>query len=195
MVTKNIYDLECKLKKTTDALHQPRRFEYPWVYSCLAPLSREDIILDAGAGDTVFRYLLSPSVGKVVSIDIDRESINWAEEIKYPNVTAVFGNLTKIPYPSNYFTKSYCISVLEHLPKSLVQQAIRELIRVTSGMVAITMDIGCEKTDKQVDIEDFRNIMETYTIVPPYPSSVLMFSINRTSPLFTFVVACILVKK
>ena len=196
LLTKELYDLERTLKGTTDALHQSRRYEYPWVYFNLAPWNPNDIVLDAGAGDTVFRYLLAKGVKKVCSIDIDISCVAWAQGIrdKFVNVVPMVGDIMDIPFSDNYFSKVYCISVLEHLPKELVKEGIDELLRVTGGKIAITMDVSYERTDKQVDMEDFINLMKDYLVVPSLSSSSFIFWDRGVEPPFPFVVACILIE-
>ena len=106
------------------------------------------------------------------------------------------GDLTEMAFPSNYFDKAICVSVLEHLPKDKVIAGIEELIRVTKpgGKIAITMDVVLEKTDKQTDLEDFGKIAEKYSFkIPSLPPHGM---ISRVPPYnFPFAVACILLEK
>lgn len=198
LLTRGLYSIEQDMNKNHDSLHISRRFEYPWTYYNLAPWNANDVVLDAGAGDTVFRYLVSKEVKEVYSIDTDVKSVDWAVGIKdkFPTVFPMLGNLTEISFSNDYFDKTYCISVLEHLSKEKVIKSIGELIRVTipSGKIAITMDVAYEKTEKQVDMENFKEIMGRY-LVPDYPNSLAIFHDDSVSPPFPFIVACVLMEK
>lgn len=198
LLTRSLYSLEQEMEKNHDSLHISRRFEYPWIYFNLTPWNTDDSVLDAGAGDTVFRYLVSKEVKEVYSIDTDAKSVDWAIGIKdkFPTVLPMLGDLTEIPFSDNFFDKIYCISVLEHLAKEQIIKSIEELIRVTkpNGKIAITMDVAYEKTEKQVDMENFKNIMGEYT-VPSYPDSLAIFTDDSVSPPFPFVVVCVLMEK
>ena len=57
------------------------------------------------------------------------------------------------------------------------------------------MDVAYERTEKQVDMVNFRDIMEEYLAVPSYPNSLAIFQDDSVSPPFPFVVACILMVK
>ena len=104
LLTRSLYSLEQGMNKNPDSLHISRRFEYPWTYFNLAPWNTNDLVLDAGAGDTVFRYLVSKEVKEVYSIDTDAKSVDWAEGIKdkFSNVFPMLGDLTEIPFSKIY---------------------------------------------------------------------------------------------
>lgn len=177
-----------------DSRHPSRRFEYPWVYFNLQ-LSQDDVILEAGAGYTLFRFLVAQQVKEVYSIDTDRESVAWSKARcdGFSNVIPTLGDVTSIPFSSNYFGKTYCISVLEHLPKDKVVSGIEELIRVTkpNGQIAITMDVSLETTIKQIDFTDFTNLAKRYSlVVPELPPNAITFRVGEIK----FAIACISLK-
>lgn len=200
LLSKELHDMEIDLgKEVPDSLHQSRRFEYPWVYINLQPFTKDDIALDAGAGYTVFHLLISRMVREVYSVDVDADSVNWLNKVKAEkgfNAFATLGDLTNMTFPANYFNKTICISTLEHLPKQKVVDGIEELIRVTKlgGKIAITMDIVLEKTDKQTDLKDFKDIANKYCLmIPDFPSHMMVLRVPPYN--FPFTVACILLEK
>lgn len=201
LITKQLYEIEQVIgRDVADSLHMTRRFEYPWVYINLQPLSRDDTVLNAGAGYAVFHILISKMVKEVHNVDIDADSVNWLNKVKakkgFNNVFATLGNLTKMTFPDNYFNKAICISTLEHLAKQKVVDGIEELKRVTKpgGKIAITMDVVLEKTDKQTDLEDFGKIAQKYSFkIPSLPPHGMIFRVPPYN--FPFAVACILLEK
>lgn len=193
IVTKELFDIEESLgAKSRDSLHTTRRFEYPWVHQTLAPITGGDIILDAGAGYSLFRFLLAKGAKEIHSIDVDNDCLDWSEKVgvRFGNVFPAFGDITSIPFSSDYFSKVYCISVLEHLPKDKVKKGIEELIRVTrpNGQIAITMDVSLNSTNKQVDLGDFLNLAKDYSLaVPELPPDAMRLGVGEIN----FAVACI----
>ena len=187
-------------KEPSDSLHWSRRFEYPWVYFNLQPFNQNDLVLDAGGGQTVLQFFLSKRVKEVYNLDVNRDYIDWINKVKqargFNNVFPILGDLTTMPFPSSYFDKTICISVLEHLAKDKVTDGIEELIRVTKpqGKIAITMDIILETTDKQIDLTDFRRLAQKYSLpIPDFPKLAMIFRVPPYN--FPFTVACILLEK
>jgi len=201
LITARLLNIETAIgREILDSLHTTRRLEYPWVYINLQPFTKDDIVLEAGAGPTALQFYLSRMVKEVHNVDIYPDWIEWVSKVKkessFPNLFPVLGDLTEMTFPSNHFDKAICVSVLEHLPKDKVIAGIEELIRVTKpgGKIAITMDVVLEKTDKQTDLEDFGKIAEKYSFkIPSLPPHGM---ISRVPPYnFPFAVACILLEK
>lgn len=200
-VTRSLFDLEVALHNNiANSLHCSRRFEYPWAYYNLQPFDKDDIILDAGAGDTILQFFLSKMVRESHSLDLALENVERAIEVKnkngFKNVFPLVGDILSMTYPSDYFDKVICISVLEHVPKEEIDNGINELIRVTKpgGKLAITMDVVFEKTDKQMDIDDFIGLADRYSLTLPEPTGTMM--VFRVPPhKFPFGIACILIEK
>jgi len=172
-----------------DSVHYTRRFEYPWVYSNL-PLSGD--ILDVGAGATAFQVLVSQKAA-VTSIDVDTAAVHWVNQLSTVfmsanKVKSIIGGFPKLPFADKQFDSSYCISVLEHLPKTETLQNINELRRVTRGKCFITMDVSIGPCDRQVDLSDFNNIAKNLFRVPSIPNDAITFVIDG----YTFAVACII---
>lgn len=201
MLTKTLFDMELDLgREINDSLHWSRRFEYPWVYFKLGPFNRDDIVLDAGMGPTVLQFMISKEVKEMHGIDTDLGYVNWVMKVSstrsFDNVFTTLGDIRNITFPADYFDKVICISVLEHLPKQDMKQAIDELIRVTkpNGKITLTMDIVLEATDKQADMDDLLKIASEYQfIVPDLPALAMIFSVQPHN--LPFAVCCILVQK
>lgn len=51
-------------------------------------------------------------------------------------------SLDRMHFEDNYFDKVFCISVLEHLPKTVAYKGLKEMVRVLkrAGLLVITMD-------------------------------------------------------
>lgn len=199
MLTKKLFDLENELGKDThDSLHWSRRFEYPWVYAKLQPFGNSDIVLDAGAGNTVFQFLISKQVKELHSIDANLSCVDWvsSKAKQFANVFSKQADILHLPFPNGFFDKVVCISALEHNSKQQIWAAISELTRVTkpAGKIAITMDIALETTDKQFDITDLGNMAKEHSIpIPSLPNSVIGF--RTISYSFPLAVCCMLIQK
>jgi len=199
--TKDLLNMELVLaKQIYDSLHPTRRFEYPWVYFILQPLTKNDTMLEVGAGKTALQFYLSRLVREIHSLDINPDFVNWMtktrEEKSFANLYPVLGDMTSLTFPSDYFDKVICISTLEHLPKDKVAGSIEELIRVTKprGKIALTMDIVLEKTDKQTDLDDFAAIAAKYSLaIPGLTQYTMILSVPPYN--LPFAVACVLLEK
>jgi ubiquinone/menaquinone biosynthesis C-methylase UbiE len=170
--TMSLYDLEVELDWWLhNSTHPARRFEYPWVMQELDP-QKTDKVLDAGGGKCVIDLLISENVAEVHDYDSDPESLKYMHdkaEGKYPHLLLKEGTLLKLPYADKYFDKTICVSVLEHMPKADIKSAIDELLRVTKGKVIITMDVVLIRTDAQMDMAEFTELMKHYSEDVPAP--------------------------
>ena len=107
-------------------------------------LPKKGLILDAGGGPASFQFLLSETYKRIVNVDKNKEFLDRMRAIRsrtgmLQNIDFIEGNLTRIPYPDNYFDACCCVSVLEHSDEDMFQ-IIDELLRVTNGPVLITID-------------------------------------------------------
>ena len=191
-----LLDLESCLGKTNfDSIHMTRWFEYPWVYDTLGPFNPEDVVLDAGPGNTALQFLISKQVKEVHSLDLCQEYVDWTTKTKdergFTNLFPRFGDILASPYPNDYFDKVICISVLEHIRKDKVSQAMTELVRMVkpNGKMVITMDVAYGQTDNQVTMTDFEQIMDGQFRAPSSETSV--FSVDGIQ----FSVICMLLGK
>lgn len=171
-----------------DSMHPTRRVEFPWAFTKLAPYRKEaeeEVILEAGAGRTLFQMLLAGCVKEVVSLDIDPKETEWVKEKLVPiapNIRAVTGDITCLDFPSNYFDKTFCFSTMEHIPRGRLPGAVGELVRVTKpgGKIAITMDVVLGKCEppvcgSQVYIADLVDLGHRLGFsLPNYPSQMMV---------------------
>lgn len=195
-----LLDFEISLGKDIyDSLHVSRRFEYPWVYSNLQPFSPNDIVLDAGPGNTALQFLVAKQVEELHSLDVHEPYVDWVgkicEEKHYNNVFPECGDILHAPYAGNCFDKVICISVLEHLPKDQIKSAIDELIRVVKpgGKIALTMDVALVPTDHQMDANDFRELVGQWFVIPDLTEGTMVFTVEPQTTIFS--VICMLIRK
>lgn len=119
-----------------------RREEYVFAAAALDNLSRGWVV-DAGAGFNEEIHLLPQIVGEmgfdVVAVDAHSASLDMPEHVK---VTRVVSDLRKLPRVVGGYGAWLCISVLEHLPPQIQQDALHEALRVLApgGLAILTVD-------------------------------------------------------
>lgn len=134
-----------------------RLYEYEWAKNFV---SSDDICLDAACGVLQpFKIYLSSVCDNVYACDLDpdllnpqqtykrmldyfsdeefRKSIPYLEKIRFS-----LTNLVNLPYKDDFFTKVFCISVLEHMSKNDMKLALKEFYRVMKkdGYLVLTID-------------------------------------------------------
>lgn len=87
--------------------------------------------LDVGARDGHFSRLLANRFEKVVALDLTRPTID------HPNIKCVIGDATRLPFDTDSFDFVFCAEVLEHIPRSSLHMACKELARVTRYQLLI----------------------------------------------------------
>ncbi len=87
--------------------------------------------LDIGARDGYFSKLLASHYDSVVALDLEKPLLNCAK------VTCVKGNATQLAFPDDNFDLIFCAEVLEHIPTNLLEQACKELSRVSRDYILI----------------------------------------------------------
>lgn len=207
LITKSLWDLESYLytfpsgdrfsKPTVrDSLHWSRRFEYPWVLRRIDP-QPDDIVIDAGAGSAILQFTLSRCIKELHNLDIDEPELDRVNRLKkesghFNNIITTLGDIRAIPYADDYFTKSVCISVLEHLPPDDVRKGLDELVRVTKNKIFITIDVCLTTIDTTIPsniitIKQFTDMCNDLNIiVPDLPKSVMAGTVDNNY----IVVAC-----
>lgn len=206
LITKSLWDTETYLSRVTscyrwdkdairDSLHWSRRFEYPWVLRRLSP-SKEDIVMDAGAGAAILQFVLSHYVKELHSIDIEPKWTTMVEDIKrdsgmFDNIITTQADIMSLPYPDDFFDKSVSVSVLEHMPPLDIRPGIDEIMRVTKKKAFITMDVCLYRLDDQpsdiIEMDPFIDMCKDLDInVPPLPKSVMAGSVDNNY----IIVAC-----
>lgn len=129
------------IEREDDALyfHPGKHWEYPWAMERLRaePGAR---VLDAGCGASVFPVWLARCGFRVTALDLAPPA-GLAERLGEP-IEYVSGNLTEMPFPDASFDAVFSISVIEHLGREGIAEAMRELTRVVrpGGQLLITTD-------------------------------------------------------
>lgn len=96
-------------------------------------LSEKDVLLDVGCAAGPLLKAVSVHVRSSSGIDLSHEMIHIARRnlMGVPNVEVEQGSVSAIPYEDHMFTKVCCYSVLHYLNRDQVEEALRELHRVT----------------------------------------------------------------
>lgn len=116
-------------------LHPSKQWEYGWALQ-QAQLRRDDDILDAGCGASIFPLYLASCGYDVTACDVDMP-VRADEQVRY-----VPASITDLPFSSGSFDKVFCISVIEHLPPEDIGEAMQEFRRVLKpgGKLLLTTD-------------------------------------------------------
>lgn len=97
-------------------------------------LSPEDVVLEVGCGYGEWMIPLSPMVSRIFGVDIHEAPLavgrTACQDRDVANVTFVLGDGTTVPFPDGSFSLVYSISVLQHLPRSIVYGYLLESMRV-----------------------------------------------------------------
>jgi ubiquinone/menaquinone biosynthesis C-methylase UbiE len=104
-------------------------------------LQKSDNILDVGCGDGFYLYLLS-QMGKYKITGIDSDAValdNVKKQVNSKDIKLLVGDVTKMPFKDNTFSKLVCSEVLEHLPDD--RKGLREMYRIMKkgGTLCITV--------------------------------------------------------
>jgi ubiquinone/menaquinone biosynthesis C-methylase UbiE len=87
--------------------------------------------LDSGTGTGALAFALAPHVREVVGVDVVPELLAQAQKRaeRFPNVTFVEGDATKLPFEYGSFDLAGTLRTLHHLARP--ELAVAELVRVT----------------------------------------------------------------
>ncbi len=177
-----------------DSMHNTRRFEYPWVVTCI-PYKR-GMVLDVGSGTSSLMTYLAPKCGEYYALDYDAEAIKQIDLIRetlgIKNLRPVYCNAEVIDvFPSDAFDVTISVSVIEHMNKDAFKKAIDEIVRVTKpgGVILLTMDVSTTKDSERTDLEDLKWITDKFHIdMPPVTSTTMVNMVTGSN--VPFYVAC-----
>jgi ubiquinone/menaquinone biosynthesis C-methylase UbiE len=93
--------------------------------------SGDERVLDSGAGSGALALALAPHVGEVVAVDLVPELLEQGRKrgARFPNVTFVEGDATKLPFDYGSFDLAGSLRTLHHIARP--ELAVAELVRVT----------------------------------------------------------------
>ncbi|MCK6462334.1 MAG: class I SAM-dependent methyltransferase [Candidatus Pacebacteria bacterium] len=116
--------------------------------SCLPDKEKYGAILDIGYGGGIFFPELYRRCEKLYGIDTFGEDgktkvRNMMAKEKI-NAEIITGNMTKTPFPDDFFNAVFCISALEHLEPDELERAILEIKRITkdNGLIILGFPSG-----------------------------------------------------
>lgn len=167
-------------ERQTDALYFTRRVEYPWAF--LQIPEKASAVLDAGGGPATFQYMLASYLPEAYNIDVNP---TWVEKVKrvkektgaFKNLIVAQGNIDNIPYADKTFSATVCISVLEHSDQEKLVDMVDELLRVTSGPVLMSVDVGAGR--EMMTLETLKHIGRRAGImVPSVPPDAMLGTIR-----------------
>lgn len=111
-------------------------------------IKEKDTVLDAGCGDGRHSLSIAKMPCRIVALDVSRidllkvlfvvKLMNHKGELR-AHADIVRGDVRKLPFREQSFTKVICTEVLEHIRED--REAIRELVRVLDdkGLVAVSV--------------------------------------------------------
>jgi ubiquinone/menaquinone biosynthesis C-methylase UbiE len=100
---------------------------FPLFLDSLKP-TKEDIILDIGAGTCVIADHIASICDEVFALEPQDKRVDYARR-KFPQVKVFQSSVENIPFPENYFTKIYSINAFHHFTNSTV--ALSEFYRIS----------------------------------------------------------------
>ena len=106
--------------------------------------SGDERALDSGTGSGALAFALAPHVREVVGVDIVPELVEQARKRaeRFPNVTFIQGDATKLPMDYGSFDLTGTLRTLHHIARP--ELAMAELVRVTrpGGRVLVVDQIA-----------------------------------------------------
>lgn len=126
-------------REAVSYLHPSKRWEYPWALeqAGLTPGAR---VLDAGCGASIFPIYLAAAGYRVCACDLGLPG--RLDRLHEVDVGYLGADLCHLPLAAESFDTVFCISVLEHLPRSSMPAALAQMHRVLrpGGRLLLTTD-------------------------------------------------------
>ncbi|MCT7659432.1 class I SAM-dependent methyltransferase [Mycobacterium deserti] len=139
-----------------------REIILPWA---LGTTDLGDDVLEVGPGYGATTDVLSESVPRLTSVEIDDELAAMLTErfAEMPNVEIVRGDATALPYADGRFTGAACFTMLHHVPTPALQdQLFAEVARVLRPGAALVASDSLASPELEAHHED-----DTYNPVDP----------------------------
>lgn len=97
-------------------------------------------VLEVGCADGFGSRVVAQTVGKLVAVDLDEESIEEAKRVASSPWPVDFRvhDLTESPFPET-FNAAYCLDVLEHIDPIVDEQSFLEHLRACAPVAIIGM--------------------------------------------------------
>lgn len=102
---------------------------FPLFLELLKP-TKEDVILDVGAGTCIIADHVASVCEEVFALEPLDERVNYARR-KFPQVKVFQASAEVIPFPESYFTKIYVINALHHFANPI--EALSEFDRIAKA--------------------------------------------------------------
>jgi ubiquinone/menaquinone biosynthesis C-methylase UbiE len=126
------------------ALQDARAAELEEKILRLVSLASDERALDSGSGAGALAFALAPHVREVVAVDLVPELLEQGRKRgeRFPNVSFVEGDATKLPFDAGAFDLAGSLRTLHHIARP--ELAVAELARVTrpSGRVLVVDQIA-----------------------------------------------------
>jgi ubiquinone/menaquinone biosynthesis C-methylase UbiE len=142
---RELYEYEADVYRITDEAEDALAHRRNLVRRIL-PSDPGPAILDVGCGDGAISAALAEATGaRVVGTDLAEKRVRFARE-HAPAGRFAQGSVYDLPFADGAFDTVVCTDLLEHLDDP--QRAVRELVRVSSRWVLVTVpySIEIEKT-------------------------------------------------
>mgnify|MGYP003336056837 CR=1 FL=1 len=148
------------------SLHWSRQYEYPWAI-LNSNFKPADVCLDAGGGYSVFKYSLAKRSSRVVTIDINKESLEKsvlsAKNIGFNNIEFIHCGIEE-HRPGYKYDKIYCLSVIEHIKDKKTRfDCLGNMMNILKpgGELLLSFDVNVTPTGEPYDFYvDINNLSE-----------------------------------